>query len=162
MKMRFAFPAPEPAPRGGAPVGQLREMGAVEQAAVLCLRGWCDSATRDTIADSLRLSLGREAGADAVADLDALMRVATRGARRPLMRHDFACHCVGGDECAFAQMMAAAAMQDDEEATLFACTLLRGPAAFEAVRLAGAFGPALLGMTRGGAIDRPSPSEFAH
>lgn len=162
MRMRFDFQRPEPAtPRGGAPVGHLRELGAVEQAAVLCLRGWCDSNTREDIEAGFRLALG-PAAEEALADFDALMATATRCARRPLMRHDITCRCIGGDECAFAHLMAAAAQQDTEEATLFACALVRGPAAFEVVRLAGAFGPALLRMARTAPIDQPSPSAFTH
>ena len=165
MRMRFDFPDPEPAtPRGGAPVGYLREMSALEQAAILCLRGWCDSTAKGHIANSFRLSMGPDAAEDAIADLDALMSTAVGAARRPLMRHDLTCRCVGGDECAFAQLMAAAAQQDREEATLFACTLMRGPAAFEVVRLAGSFGPALMRMahTPATGLSSPSPSAFKH
>lgn len=167
MRMRFDFPkAPfvDPVPRGAAPVGYLEELPAVELAAILYMRSWCEGgAAKDQISRDFRLMLGVDAAESALADFEALMRTALRGARRPLMRHGIVCRCFGGDESAFANMIAAAAAQDRDEAMLFACNLMSVPAAFEAVLLAGSLGQVFLRIAatpepRTSAMDRPSPS----
>jgi hypothetical protein len=88
--------------------------------------------------------LGADAGAAAAADFDALLRTLLEHGRRPLMRHGLRCKCFGGDESAFANMIAAAAGQDREDALLFASTLMTGHAAWAASRLAEAVGQAPL------------------
>ena len=151
MSMRFSFPVPQTtAQRGAAPVGQLGDLPGIELAAIVYLRSWCDSgAARDIIARDFQLVFANpDAAAAAVTSFDHLMDVALRGARRPLMRHGLQCKCFGGDESAFANMVAAAVTGDREDAMLFASTLLSGPAAFEAVRLAGTLAPAFLRLAR--------------
>lgn len=154
MRMRFEIPEQPaatagPPQRGAAPVGYLQELPAVELAAVLYLRVWCvGGETKDQIARDFRLLLGTDDAVLALTDFDALMKVTLNGARRPLMRHGLHCRCFGGDESAFANMIAAAAAQDRDDAMLFACTLLTGAAAFEAVRLAGVLGQVFLRIAR--------------
>ena len=152
MTMRFTPPeAPESAspPRGAAPVGAMHELPPIELAAVVCLRAWCAGGDdRAMVGRDFRLVLGDEAGAEAVADFDALMTVMLEGARRPIMCHALDCGCFGGDESAFANMIAAAAGRDREDALLFAGTLLTGPAAWVAVSLAERLGQAFLRLAR--------------
>lgn len=64
------------------------------------------------------------------------------------MRHGLGCKCFGGDESAFANMIAAAAGQDHEDAQLFACTLMIGHTAWPAVQLALGLGQAFLRLSR--------------
>ncbi len=157
MKMRFEFPgaqAPTSPQRGAAPVGYLQELPPVEMAAVLYLRAWCEGgAERQKIARDFRCVMGNEAGLAAVEDFDALMTTLLGRARRPLMRHGLACKCVGGDESAFAQMIAAAAAQDRDDAMLFAGALTKGDAAWAVVQIAGQLGQVFLRLAR-----RPSQS----
>jgi hypothetical protein len=127
--------------RGGASVGHLSELPEVERGAVLFLRQWClGDAARATIARDFALAFGAERGAEVAALQCRLMRVMLGQARRPLMRHADGCACLGGDECAFAQMVAAAASGDLEDAAMFAMTLIAAPAVPEAVALAEALG----------------------
>lgn len=172
MKMRFDFPdapaAQTPPTRGAAPVGVLDELPALELAAIVYLRAWCaDEEQRAQIAGDFRLVLGADRGALAYADFDALMRTVLAHTRRPLMRHALGCRCFGGDESAFAGMIAAGAAQDRETAMLFATVLVDGPAVWDTMALAGALGQAFLHLARGsGQGPRPTHpagrTEFKH
>lgn len=123
--------------RGGASVGHLAELPEVERGAVLFLRQWClGDAARAVIARDFALVFGIERGTRVAERQDRLMRLMLGRARRPLMRHADGCACLGGDESAFAQMVAAAASGDHEDAALFAMTLIAAPAVPEAVALA--------------------------
>jgi hypothetical protein len=149
--MYFDFPADEPVSqrRGAAPVGCLHELGALERAAILHMRAWCEGgAARAQTARDFRRVLSEAEATAAAADFDALMRVTLAGARRPLVRHGFDCPCFGGDESAFASLVAAAAVQDREDAMLFAGTLAAGPAAFVAVQIALTLGQTFLRIAR--------------
>ncbi|WP_226782617.1 hypothetical protein [Oceaniglobus trochenteri] len=169
--MSFRFPAPAtPAPplRGAAPVGHLEELPPVELCAILYLRGWCHGgAHKDRIGADFRLVLDAEGADAAFGRFGDLMSSALSGCRRPLMRHSVDCRCFGGDECAFAHLIAAAAGGDNDDAMLFACTLLRPAAAFDVVQQANALGPVFLRLARNarcpdGEIHRPSPSTMKH
>jgi hypothetical protein len=154
-----AAPLARTAPRGAAPVGYLTELPPIEAAAVLYFRSWCEGGeARDRIGSDFRLILDPVAAEYAVAHFDALMQTVLCGARRPVMRHGLDCRCFGGDESAFANMVAAAAGGDEADAMLFAAGLLCAPAAEEAVRLAGCLRPLFLRvatMTR-----RPAPATY--
>jgi hypothetical protein len=151
MSVRPHFPAtdtPQQTPRGGAPVGALQELGPIELAAVVYLRAWCaGGADRGMIARDFGLVMG-DAAAPMVADFDALMTAVLTNARRPVMRHGLGCTCFCGDESAFANLVAAAAGQDHEEALLFASTLVKGHAAWAAVELALRLGQVFLRLAR--------------
>jgi len=152
MKMLFEFPAgtPPAAPhRGAAPVGMLHELPPVELAAIVYLRAWCEGgAARQMIGRDFSLVMGEESGATATRNFDALMTMLLKNARRPVMRHGLGCKCFGGDESAFANMIAAVTAQDHEDAHLFACTLMTGHAAWPAVQLALGLGQAFLRLAR--------------
>lgn len=140
MKMRFEIPEgtqPATPQRGAAPVGHLHELPPIELAAIVYLRAWCEGGTdREMIARDFRLVMGDAAGAAAVEDFDALMVTMLNNPRRPIMRHGLSCGCFGGDESAFANMIAAAAVQDSDDALLFSSPLMNGHAAWTVVRLA--------------------------
>jgi hypothetical protein len=152
MKMRFTFPGDTPPAspsRGAAPVGQLSELPHVELAAIVYLRAWCEGGPdREIIAKDFRLVMGDAAGLLASADFDALMATLLHKARRPVMRHGLGCKCFGGDESAFANMIAAAAGQDREEAMLFASILIKGDTAWAAVQKALQLGQVFLRLAR--------------
>lgn len=135
--MSRVFPdIPRPS-RGGAPVGHLAELPDVERGAVLFLRKWCSGeAARTTIALDFARAFGAARGSDLAMAQDDLMHLVLGQARRPLMRHADGCACLGGDESAFAQMVAAAASGDAEDAALFALTLIAGGAVPQTIALA--------------------------
>ncbi|PPB80793.1 hypothetical protein LV82_01525 [Albidovulum inexpectatum] len=135
--------------RGAAPVGHLRELPPLEMTAVFYFRAWCAGLPdRGYIARDFRLVMGEIAGDEAADEFDALMTVLTRHARRPIMHHALDCGCLGGDESAFANMIAAAAVGDCDDALLFAAALTRGDAAYPVVRMAQRMGRAFLRVAR--------------
>ena len=152
MKMRFEFPQDRPAAspqRGAAPVGQLHELPAVDLAAIIYLRAWCDGeSARQIIAEDFRLVMGDTAGEAAAGDFDALMSSFLRNARRPVMRHGMGCKCFGGDESVFASLIASAAARDRDDPPLFASTLINASAVYGIVYLAEQVGQAFLHLAR--------------
>ena len=133
--------------RGGAAVGMLQELPMLELGAILLLRHWCDGEVgRAAVGrDFAALGSGGVGGETLLAELVTLF--AGHG-RRPLMRHGVACACFGGDEAAFAQMIAAATVGDRDDAMAFALILLPVAQAFVAVQAAGRLGPIILRLAR--------------
>ncbi|MFZ3584577.1 hypothetical protein ACOI1H_20805 [Loktanella sp. DJP18] len=151
MTMQFDLDAKAPSQtRGAAPVGALQELPPVELAAIVYLRAWCEGGDdRGIIAKDFRLVMGHAEGAVAAADFHDLMTILLGSARRPIMRHGLGCRCFGGDESAFAHMIAAAASGSTEDAMLFASILMSGDAAWAATRLADRLGQTFLRLARG-------------
>ncbi|QIE54739.1 hypothetical protein G5B40_04350 [Pikeienuella piscinae] len=134
--------------RGGAPVGRLEELPDIEAAAVLFLRFWRTGATtREPAKADFHASLGQAAGEQAAATTAALVDMIERHGRRPLVHHAPGCRHVGGDEAAFANLVAAAAAGQREDAILFATLIFRTDMAFVAAGLAARFGQFLMRMT---------------
>jgi hypothetical protein len=137
------------ATRGGAPVGMLAELPVVEMGAILFLRMWCEgAASRALLADDFSLAFGTPRADAELERLSGLIGTVLQGGRRPLMRHGVDCPCFGGDESAFATMVACAVAGDREDATVFALALMSPAAAFSAVQAAGPVGLAILGLAR--------------
>lgn len=142
-----SFDRPQPAPRGGAAVGTLSELSMADACAILSFRLWCDGMQTnlpDPIAPLCAL-------AQSVAQTDGfarLMSALQHGPRRAIMHHGLGCACFGGDEAAFAHMVAAAAAGDTEDAMVFAMLLMTPTAAWAAVQAARPVGLALLGLRR--------------
>lgn len=137
-------------PRGAAPVGMIEELPALEQGAVLLLRHWCDGeGGRMAVVEDFTRTLGNARGAEAVNALAHLLTLFVSHGRRPLMRHGVSCSCLGGDESAFAQMVAAAAFGDREDAMAFALTMMPADAAYQAVQTAEMLGQSIQAMARG-------------
>lgn len=144
-------------PRGAAAVGMLADLPLLEQGAVLLMRHWCCAVGgRQAVADDFALALGHERGGAAVDALDHLITLMVHHGRRPFMRHDLTCACIGGDESAFAQMIAAATADDTEDAMAFALTMMPAAFAYEAVQTARRFGLFVLAMAR----NLHSPSQY--
>jgi hypothetical protein len=136
-------------PRGGAAVGMLDELPAVEMTAILLLRHWCDGPEgRSRIVDDFTMTFGPARADQELECFAALMQTVLAGGSRPLMRHGVGCACFGGDESAFAQMMAAAAAGEREDALIFALALMTPAAAFAAVATAEPVGRGLLAFAR--------------
>lgn len=133
--------------RGGAPVGFLTELGAVEAGAVLCLRLWCDGPeAKAQLWNEFARALETPAGRRALKSFETLFELWVRHARRPLMRHQVGCKCLGGDEACFANFVAAASEGDREDALMIATTVVRADVAALMVSLAEDFGLALRRM----------------
>lgn len=135
------FPLPRSplpaAPRGAAPIGMIAELPVLEQSAVLLLRQWCDGeAGRSAVVTDFACMLGDDRGTAAVNALAHLVTLMVSHGRRPFMRHDLRCSCFGGDESAFAHLVAAAAAGDHEDAMAFALTMLPAAIAYEAIQTA--------------------------
>lgn len=133
--------------RGGAAVGMLADMPPLERGVVQLLRQWCDGeAGRIAVAEDFTAIFGPEQAAIEVNNLAHLIALMVQMGRRPLMRHHTQCACLGGDESAFAQMVAAATAGDREDAMAFALTMLPPDIAYEAVQIAEHVGRSALDM----------------
>lgn len=130
--------------RGGAPVGHLAELGVIELQAVICLRMWCNGPdAQQRVWSGFADSLGPEAGREALEVFEEICTLCTRHGRRPLMRHQPTCRCLGADEACFANFVATAADGDREDALLIATLLVRADMAPALAALAATFGLAL-------------------
>ena len=130
--------------RGGAPVGMLDELPRLEPAVVIYLRLWCDSADgQATIWRDFRGFYGKETARTQVAMFENLLSTVLVHSRRPMQRHEVKCSCVGRDECAFANFLAAAALGETEVAMLMASNFMRPDMAVVAANMAGPVGLAL-------------------
>lgn len=110
-------------PRGGAAVGHLSELPQLEAATICYLRLYCAGAEGQA---ELRLALADiGAGPGVIEDFGEVVRLMIDSARRPLQRRHLGCGCVSGDECAFAHMVACAALGLREDAMLLASLLVR-------------------------------------
>ncbi|MHA6262362.1 hypothetical protein ACXYMO_04100 [Arenibacterium sp. CAU 1754] len=134
--------------RGGAPVGYISDLDAVEASVVLYLRLWHDGAAGQSRMwnDFARL-LGPKTGRRALRSFEQLCGLCARHGRRPFLRHDVVCKCLGADEACLAQFISAAAQGDRKDAMLIATLLVRADVASSLVALAEAVGLALQRMT---------------
>ena len=133
--------------RGGAPVGYLSELDAVEATAVLCLRSWSNnSEVRSQVLGEISNALGPTEGTRILQAFDDICSLCARYGRRPLMRHTPQCKCLGADEACFANFIGAASDGDQEDAMLIASMIVRADMAPSLAGLAETFGLALKRM----------------
>jgi hypothetical protein len=133
--------------RGGAPVGFITELGAIEVASVIYLRLWCDGPVSQSLVwNDFARGLGPDQGRKAMQSFEELCRLCVRHGRRPLMRHSVQCKCIGSDESCFANFIATAADGEREDALLIATLLVRPDVAPLIASLATNFGLALKRM----------------
>ena len=131
-------------PRGGAPVGMIEELSAIEAGAVHCLRRWSDGpAAQADIRYDFAATLGKDAGQEALDAFEGMFTLCARYGRRPLMRHSVSCKCLGADESCFANFVGYASEGAREDAFLIAATMVRPDMAGALVGLAEEFGLAL-------------------
>ena len=139
--------------RGGATVGYVSELGPVEASAVLHLRRWFEGpASWRGVSDDLSEVIGLDQALQALGAFEDLCNLCTLYGRRPLMRHDAACKCLGSDEACFANFIAAASDGDREDAILIATMIVRADMAPCLASLAETFG---LAMKRTALRSRP-------
>lgn len=114
------------AARGGAPVGLVSDLDAIEAAAVLYLRQWHDGPHGQSrvFADFAGV-LGHSAGRHSVESFAQICALCSNHGRRPLMRHARNCTCLGADEACFARFIGAAGEGEHEDAMLMATLLVR-------------------------------------
>ncbi|ALG91054.1 MAG: hypothetical protein CL814_14165 [Confluentimicrobium sp.] len=144
--------------RGGVPVGHITELGPVEAGAVFYLRLWCSGpAAQDQVRSDFTLALGADQGQAAAMTLEQLCDLCTRHGRRPLMRHDISCRCLGADESCFANFVACAADGCREDALLIATLIVRCDLAPCIAALAEDLGLALKRMALSGGADALAP-----
>lgn len=111
---------------GGAPVGLVSDLDDLEARAVACLRLWQSGADRRKgLTNELTARLGPQRAQAAMSVLDSLFDLCAQHARRPLIRHQVNCACLGADEACFAQFIATAARGEREDAMLIAMLIVR-------------------------------------
>ena len=142
-------------PRGAAPVGFIEDLNAVEAGAVHFLRLWSDGPDAQArIRRDFITVLGAEHGQRALDAFQALFEICARHGRRPLMRHDVACRCLGADESCFATVLGYASEGAREDAMLLAASFVRPDMAGALAGLAEEVGLALRRMS----LIRAAPS----
>ena len=145
-------------PRGGTPVGHMCDLGAVEAAAVHFLRLWADGQNgRDAAVGELTAALGEKGGLATALAFEALFDLCARHGRRPLMRHDVLCGCLGADEACFATFISAAAEPAEEDAMMMAVLLVRADLAPILANLARDVG---VSLRRFALAKRPEPARM--
>lgn len=107
---------------GATTIGQLDTLPAMDQLAVLCLRGLGKGAELNQF---LAMRFGSEAAASVLARCDDLAQFLARHARRPLKRHAPGCPGLGADEAVFAHLCRLADMGERDELLMFAMLLCR-------------------------------------
>ncbi|APG46233.1 hypothetical protein [Phaeobacter porticola] len=132
------------APRGGATVGLLTELPALEANVVRHLRHWFGGdETRIALLHELQTSLGPVIGRQAYENFGRLCNFCVTEGRRPLVRHGMTCTCLGADENCFANLVAAAARGEYEDASLLASLIVQPRQAQRAAILAARIGMVL-------------------
>jgi hypothetical protein len=112
--------------RGGATVGQIADLTPVEAASVLYLRMWGEGENGiRQIEHDFTTSLGINDGQAAFWAFESLCQNCTIYGRRPLMRHQLRCNCLGADESCFANLIGAAGEGAREDAALMASLIVR-------------------------------------
>jgi hypothetical protein len=115
--------------RGGAPVGYLSELNQLEQNAILFLRYWSQSAKvdhnlQDKFWSEMTYELGITKTRQAAEAFDEIFTLCVKYSRRPIMKHDLECKCIGGDESCFANIIGFAEEGEYEDALLLAANLV--------------------------------------
>lgn len=135
--------------RGGAPVGFITELDAIEAASVIYLRLWSDGPdAQSKVRDDFFSALGHHQGGKAIQSLDQICSLCSAHGRRPLVRHSVQCKCLGADESCFANFIATATEGAREDAMLIATLLVRPDVAPLLDSCAFDFGLALKRMRR--------------
>ena len=134
--------------RGGATVGYICELDPVEAGAVIYLRMWNGGPdAQSQVWNDFATALGPQGGREALKSFEALCDLCVQHARRPLMRHNVMCKCLGADEASFATFIWYASQGAREDAMLIAMTMVRPEVAGIVTGLAQDFGLALKRMS---------------
>ncbi|MBV7378620.1 hypothetical protein [Maritimibacter dapengensis] len=128
--------------RGGAAVGRLMDLGAIEAGAVLCLRLWHEAPASPARMDFER-DMGRFGGRAALEAIGGICAIWQDFGRRPMVRHHLRCDCLGADEACLAHMVQAALLGDRDDAMMLATLMVRADYAPGVVAYAERAGAAL-------------------
>jgi hypothetical protein len=130
--------------RGGATVGSLSGLPALEAEAVLCLRHWFSGPeARRRMQAQLTANLGTAGAEDALKHFGQLCQLCLSHGRRPLVRHGLHCDCLGADENVFANLIASAAEGERADAMMMASLIVAPQMAPGLMSAATEFGQAL-------------------
>ncbi|MCF2872656.1 hypothetical protein L0664_16410 [Octadecabacter sp. G9-8] len=133
--------------RGGAPVGHLTELNAIEAGAVIYWRLWsCGIDGQRRTQSDFRKILGDKSGIEAVDALAQMFDLCVRHGRRPLMRHGLDCKCLGADESCIANFIGYASECRREDAALIASLIVTPDLCLPMAALGQTFGLALRRM----------------
>ena len=134
--------------RGGAPVGHLGELDAIEASAVIYWRLWAEGTDgQRRVQADFHNALGERVGCEAVQALARIFDMCAHHCRRPLMRHGLSCKCIGADENCFANFIGYASECKREDAALIASLMVDPNLCMPMAALAQTFGLALRRMT---------------
>lgn len=129
---------------GDRAVGQINDLDDLEAKTVEYLRRWGEgTSAQNQIETELCVSLGRSDGTAAFAMLCQICEIFAFHGRRPLVRHQIGCGCVGADEACFANMIGSATRGAREDAALVASLMVRPDFSLILADLACEFGLAL-------------------
>ena len=92
------------------------------------------------------MALGAQCGRKALNSFETLCDLCVRHGRRPLMRRQVACRCLGADESCFANFIGYASEGEQEDALMIATTIVNPGMAPALAGLAQEFGLALRRM----------------
>ena len=121
--------------RGGAAVGVLNRMETWEANLVLNLRLWCTGPLGQAqVWKDYHAVFPEDVAREECQMFERLLLALIDNARRPLVRHDVACSCVGADECVFLHLIRCASEGHLDDAALMAA-LLVGPATAEHIAI---------------------------
>ena len=135
--------------RGSRPVAVLTDLPELEATAILYLRLWCHAPEAQAeVWNELVDVFGADRARKELQTFETLVGTMMRNARRPLMRHQLSCQCVGADEAAFANFIGAAGSGEREDAMLLASLMVKPDIAPFVTGLAETFGLCLRQLIR--------------
>jgi hypothetical protein len=122
----------------------MRALDRTQALSVLLMRDWFEGPEgRARAGDLFREALGPAPGS-AILDWADFAEVLCDRVRRPLMRHDLRCDCVGGDEAVVAQLLSLAAEGAREDAMMILSLIVPGDRLLPALHCAERAGLAVL------------------
>lgn len=111
--------------RGGAAVGLLKDLTALEAGAVRYFRYWFSGQQAQAeLHQAFHSALGPDLAKCAFDSFGQLCDFCITHGRRPLIRHGMTCSCLGADENCFANLVAAATQGEAEDADLLAALIV--------------------------------------
>ena len=110
---------------GAFSVSAMDQVPVPEALLVSCLREWFSGPDgRSRVDRVLRLRLGERAADACLPALEDVFHIVASHGRRPLIRHEPGCPCVGVDEAVLAHFVMTAAIGEREDAMLIASLLV--------------------------------------
>lgn len=140
---------------GAAAIGVLNHMEAWEANLVLNFRLWCEGPQGQAqVWTEFRTALPATVAQCECQRFESLVTTLIASARRPLMRHDVGCQCVGSDECVFVNLVRTASDGCLQDAALIAALIVPPSLAEHVALLAGHVGACARRI-------HPGPAEYS-